>query len=75
VRRIAGDHFDLDPLGTALVGEHTGRRIRIGDPVSVRVVSIQALRGRVDLEPAEASERAEPPPRRDRAGRRVRGAR
>jgi exoribonuclease R len=35
-----------------LVGEHTGRALRLGDPVTVRVAGVDAPRGRVDLEPA-----------------------
>ncbi len=37
---------------TMLIGRESGRRIRLGDPVDVRVRSIQAPRGRVDLEVA-----------------------
>ena len=36
--------------GTILVGAETGRTIRIGDPVRVRVRQVDAPRGRVDLE-------------------------
>ena len=50
-RRIRGDWWTLNEEGTALVGEESGKRIRLGDPVSVEV---EAPRGRVDLEPAPA---------------------
>ena len=36
-----------------LVGARAGATIRLGDPIRVRVGSIDAVRGRVDLEPAE----------------------
>jgi ribonuclease R len=49
VRRMRGDHYDLDPSETALVGKRTGARIRLGDPVSVRVSGVENARGRVDL--------------------------
>jgi ribonuclease R len=51
-RRLRGERFDLDETETALVGGRSGRRLRLGDPVSVRVDSIEAPRGRVDLVPA-----------------------
>jgi ribonuclease R len=50
-RRLRGERFDLDETETAIVGRRSGRRIRLGDPVTVRVESIEAPRGRVDLTP------------------------
>jgi ribonuclease R len=52
-RLLRGERFDLNETETALVGGRTGRALRLGDPVSVRVDSIDAPRGRVDLVPAE----------------------
>jgi ribonuclease R len=49
------EYFQLDESETALVGRGSGRRLRIGDPVTVRVNSIEAPRGRVDLLPAGRS--------------------
>jgi ribonuclease R len=48
-RRIRGDRWHLNEAETALVGEHTGRLMRLGDPVGVQVDSVDAPRGRVDL--------------------------
>jgi hypothetical protein len=42
-----------------LVGERTGNRLRLGDPVEVQVRSVEAPRGRVDLEPAISSDDGE----------------
>jgi ribonuclease R len=53
VRTLSRDYFDLDETETSLIGRRTGSRVRIGDPVTVRVTSVEAPRGRVDLEPAE----------------------
>jgi ribonuclease R len=53
-RRIEGDWWRPDPLDVMLVGDDTGRRIAIGDAISVRVVDIEPLRGRVDLAPADS---------------------
>ncbi len=50
-RRIHGERWDLDESETALVGGRTGRRLRLGDPVQVRVDGVEAPRGRVDLVP------------------------
>ena len=51
-RRMPDDHYVPDEAGVEAVGEDTGRRIRLGDPVRVRVHDVEALRGRVTLEPA-----------------------
>lgn len=48
-RRIRGDRWRLNETETALMGEHTGRALRLGDPVAVQVDSVDAPRGRVDL--------------------------
>jgi ribonuclease R len=50
-RRLRGERFELNEAQTALVGSKTGRKLRFGDPISVRVERIEAPRGRVDLEP------------------------
>src|SRR5262245_3424011 len=71
-RRLDGDWYAPDPLDTQLIGASTGRRIRLGDPVEVRVIGIEPLRGRVDLEPADAPAppaRRAPPRRRAASGR------
>ena len=53
-RRLPGERFELNDLQTALVGTKSGRAVRFGDPISVRVERIETARGRVDLEPVEA---------------------
>jgi ribonuclease R len=55
-RRLRGeDVLALNETETALVGRASGRRVRMGDPVSVRATGVEAARGRVDLEPAPAA--------------------
>jgi len=44
--------WELNELGTALVAEASGRRLRLGDPIDVVVERIETARGRVDLAPA-----------------------
>jgi ribonuclease R len=51
-RAMRGEWWDLNEQGTALVGERTGKTVRLGDPVSVGVRRVEAPRGRVDLVPA-----------------------
>jgi ribonuclease R len=53
VRRMRGDWWELNEEGTMLLGAHTGRAVRLGDPVRVRVAGVDAPRGRVDLVPAQ----------------------
>ncbi|CAA9498347.1 MAG: hypothetical protein AVDCRST_MAG65-2424, partial [uncultured Solirubrobacteraceae bacterium] len=49
VRKLGGDWWQLNELATMLVGAGTGRALRLGDPVRVRVERVDAARGRVDL--------------------------
>ncbi len=53
-RDTAGEWWELNELGTILHGERAGSTIRLGDPIEVRVVRVDAIRGRVDLTPAMA---------------------
>ena len=48
-RRLAGDYFELNGLGTALVGRRGGGTFRLGDPIDVRVESIDKPAGKVEL--------------------------
>jgi ribonuclease R len=50
-RRLRGDRWHLNETETALVGEHSGKAMRLGDPVTVQVDRVDAPRGRVDLIP------------------------
>jgi ribonuclease R len=53
-RRLGGaERFELNESETALVGEESKRRLRLGDPLSVKVSGVEAARGRVDLEPLD----------------------
>jgi ribonuclease R len=48
-RLLGGDYFELNVLGTALEGRRSGRRYRLGDPISVRVESINKADGKIAL--------------------------
>ncbi len=74
-RHLEDDHYRADPLGVALIGDAHGRRIRVGDTLSVRVVRVEPLRGRIQLEPVTAGGRGgAAPPRLGSRARRSRAA-
>jgi ribonuclease R len=53
-RRLGGaERFELDGTETALVGQESKRKLRLGDPISVQVSGVEAARGRADLEPVD----------------------
>jgi ribonuclease R len=43
--------WELNEQGTILHGERTGATLRLGDEIDVRVLRVDSVRGRVDLEP------------------------
>lgn len=49
-RSLRGDYYVLNDKGSALVGRRSGRPFRLGDRMKVRVVRIDKLRGKVELE-------------------------
>jgi ribonuclease R len=51
-RRLPGERYELDRAEVALEGRGSGARISLGDPISVRVVGVDAPRGRAEVEPA-----------------------
>jgi ribonuclease R len=54
VRRLRDDWWELNEQGTALIGVRGGGALRLGDPIAVRVQSVDPPRGRVDLVPVES---------------------
>jgi ribonuclease R len=48
-RRLPGEFFEVNRLGTALSGRTTGKAFRLGDPIEVRVESIARNEGKVEL--------------------------
>jgi ribonuclease R len=48
-RRLHGEFFELNQLGTALAGRTTRRTYRLGDAIEVRVESIARNEGKVEL--------------------------
>ena len=48
-RRLRGEFFELNQLGTSLAGRTTGRTYHLGDAIEVRVESIARSEGKVEL--------------------------
>ncbi len=48
-RRIPGDYFELNTLGTALAGRRGGGVFRLGDPIEVVVEEIRRSEGKVEV--------------------------
>jgi len=57
-RRLRGDWWELNEVGTILTGEESGKTIKIADPVRVLIRKVDPPRGRVELDVAE---RGQPP--------------
>jgi ribonuclease R len=49
VRRLGGDYFEINELGTALVGRPSGKPYRLGDRLEVLVEDIRRSEGKVEL--------------------------
>ena len=74
-RRLHGDYYELNDLGTALVGRRGGQRYRLGDEIDVRVEEIRRSEGKIELAPTAASGSGRGGGRRGRSGRRRPGSR
>jgi ribonuclease R len=48
-RRLPGDYFEMNELGTALVGRRRGKPYRLGDEIEVRVEDIRRAEGKVEV--------------------------
>jgi ribonuclease R len=59
VRRLGGDYFEVNELGTALVGKRSGRPFRLGDKLEVLVEGIRRSEGKVELKPVGAERRSQ----------------
>jgi ribonuclease R len=57
VRRLGGDYFELNDLGTAMVGRRGGGTYRLGDRIHVLVEQIEKPEGKVELSQAGRTRR------------------
>jgi ribonuclease R len=53
-RRLRGDYYELNELGTALIGRRGGLRYRLGDEIDVKVEDIRRAEGKVELSTPES---------------------
>ncbi len=51
-RRLGGDYFEPNELGTALAGRRGRTTHRLGDSISVQVEKIERAEGKIELSPA-----------------------
>ncbi len=66
---LSDDYYRLVEKEHALVGERTGRRYRIGDPLRVRVDGVSATLRRIDFSPAGGlQQRGKPSPAKGAKG-------
>jgi ribonuclease R len=56
-RRLPGDYFELNDVGTALAGRRGGGTFRLGDSIRVLVERIEKPEGKVELSPAGRTQR------------------
>jgi len=68
VSQLDDDYYQLEAEEHALVGRHTGKRYRLGDPLKVEVVGVDPRRRQVDFIPVKRCSRG------DSSGRKGRGA-
>jgi ribonuclease R len=73
-RRLHGDYYELNELGTALVGRRGGRRYRLGDEIEVKVADIRKSEGKIEVA-ISGSESERGGGRRGRSSRPRRGRR
>jgi ribonuclease R len=74
-RRLHGDYYELNDLGTALVGRRGGHSYRLGDEIEVKVEEIRRAEGKIELATTSASGSGRGAERRGRSGRRRSGSR
>ncbi|MBY6187648.1 ribonuclease R [Marinobacter hydrocarbonoclasticus] len=49
ISTLANDYYHFDPVRQALIGEGSGRRYRLGDPVEVKVMAVKLDDRQIDL--------------------------
>jgi ribonuclease R len=64
-RRLPGDYFEPNTLGTALAGRRGGGVFRLGDPIDVVVEEIRRWEGKVELSLPRQLDRRSGRPHRD----------
>ncbi len=55
ITALDNDYYHYDPVGHRLTGERTGRVIRLGDPMQIRVAKVNLDDRKIDFVPAKES--------------------
>lgn len=58
VEELGDDWWELNIDGGYILGRHSGKRIKIGDPMAVTIVSVDPIRRQLNLAPTEPLETA-----------------
>ncbi len=71
VTALGNDYYHFDPQRHCLVGEHSGKQLRLGDEVLVKVLRVDLDEAKIELELVEQVSRAgrRKPRRNDKAGK------
>lgn len=59
VTALGNDYYHFDPQRHCLVGEHSGKQLRLGDEVLVKVLRVDLDEAKIDLELVEQVSRPE----------------
>jgi ribonuclease R len=70
VRRLGGDYYEINELGTALVGRRSGKPYRLGARLEVLIEDIRRSEGKIELKPAAGARERHRGRRGARTGRR-----
>lgn len=72
ISELGKDYFNYEAASQALVGERSGQRFALGQPLDVLVVNVNPPRGRIELRLAGAEDDASEDGKRHKGGRRSR---
>jgi len=65
ISSLSDDRYRFDRRRLALVGHSTGRELRVGSTLEVRIAGVDIARRQLDLEPVEAERRRRPSAKAD----------
>jgi ribonuclease R len=57
ISTLPNDYYQFDPTKQAMLGERTGRRFRLGDPILIKVVRVDLDQRQIDFQLAGEVER------------------
>ncbi|MEW8523540.1 MAG: ribonuclease R [Candidatus Thiodiazotropha endolucinida] len=69
ISALHNDYYHYDPVGHRLTGERTGKVLRLGDPLSIVVASVNLDDRKIDFVPAKEVEQATDAKRKSRRTR------